>query len=247
MPSDFLYIGHRGTIVKYDENTLSAFEKAVHYGADYIEFDIRKTKDEKLVIIHDTTLDRTTDGFGFISNLTYSEIQVLRTKAKKEQIPLLSAVLDKLKGKTNFMIDLKDENLDKQVIKITNEKGLIGECIFSGRKLTDLVSIKSYNAQSKICYNITKGKDLTLRDFLKRGVKERLPVEIDFFSLRSNLITQKFIELCHRYNIMALSWDFLSYNKPLNQIKSLIEIGIDGILFDNYKNIPIIKRWLKKI
>ena len=86
----------------------------------------------------------------------------------------------------------------------------------------------------------------SLQDFLKTGIDTKSPVKFDFFSLRSNLITKKFIKLCHGYKISVLSWDFIRYKDPISKIKSLINDGIDGILFDDYRHIPLIKRWFEK-
>jgi len=61
--------------------------------------------------------------------------------------------------------------------------------------------------------------------------------------LRSNNITSKFIKACHHNGILALAWDFLSCANPIEKIRRLIEIGIDGILFDDLKNIKVIKNW----
>ena len=56
-------------------------------------------------------------------------------------------------------------------------------------------------------------------------------------------MSQEFIETCHKNEIISLSWDFLDYKNPLNKIKSLISLGVNGILFDNHKNIRGIKKW----
>ena len=53
-----IYAGHRGTLVDYDENTLEAFEIALKSGANYIEFDVRKTNDNELIVFHDSSVDR---------------------------------------------------------------------------------------------------------------------------------------------------------------------------------------------
>ncbi len=108
MNRTFICIGHRGTRI-LDENTIYAFTKALKYGAEYIEFDIRKTKDNKLIVIHDATLERTTIGSGLIKNLTYDQISKYKTKMNDEKIPLLSDVLEIFKGKIKFMIELKEE------------------------------------------------------------------------------------------------------------------------------------------
>ena len=67
-------IGHRGTRVDFDENTIGAFKKAIEYGADYIEFDIHRTKDGQLIVMHDKSLNRTTTGSGLIKNCYFTEI-----------------------------------------------------------------------------------------------------------------------------------------------------------------------------
>lgn len=245
MNRNFISIGHRGTRIS-DENTIYAFTKALKYGAEYIEFDVRKTQDNRLIVIHDASLERTTMGSGLIKNLTYNEISRYTTKTKNEKVPLLSDVLDTFKGKIKFMIELKAENIRKQIIDIIIDKKLIKSCIFSGRRLKDIVLIKSEYPEVKICYNITKGIGLSLPELLKLGNQAIINSNLDMVSLRSNLVSLKFIEICQKNKISTLSWDFINYSKPLEKIKELIKNGIDGILFDNYKNIPIIKDWLQK-
>ena len=83
MTKNFLFIGHRGTRTNSDENTIEAFEKALEFGANCIEFDVRKTKDEKVVILHDSKLDRTTNGSGLIEDLNYNDLLKYKTKNHK--------------------------------------------------------------------------------------------------------------------------------------------------------------------
>ncbi|MFX1337120.1 MAG: glycerophosphodiester phosphodiesterase [Promethearchaeota archaeon] len=247
MNRSFICIGHRGTRI-LDENTKCAFNKALKYGADYIEFDVRKTKDDKLVIIHDASLDRTTKGTGLIKNLTYDEISKYKTKMNNETIPLLSDVLESFKGKIKFIIELKEANLRNHTMRIINDMDLIKDCIFSGRILSEINLIKKSYPETKTCFNITKGIGLTLPELLKLGYKKKkINYNFDIISLRSGLINSRFINICQKNSISILSWDFIGYSNPLEKIKELIKMGLDGILFDNYKNIPIIKQWLKKI
>ena len=246
MSRNFISIGHRGTRI-LDENTIYAFTKALKYGAEYIEFDVRKTKDNQLIVIHDASLERTTIGSGLIKNLTYNEISRYTTKTNSEKIPLFSDVLDTFKGKIKFMIELKAENIRNQILDIIIDKGLFNSCIFSGRRLNDIILIKSEYPETKICYNITKGIGLSLSELLTFGNQAIINSNFDMVSLRSNLVSSKFIEICQKNEILTLSWDFINYSHPLEKIKELIKNGIDGILFDNYKNIPLIKDWLRKI
>jgi glycerophosphoryl diester phosphodiesterase len=245
--SEFLFIGHRGTRTNFDENTIEAFKIAIEFKANCIEFDVRMTKDEEIVIIHDPTLNRTTTGKGKLRDFKFEELINFKTKNHSQLIPKLSEVLKLLKGKTRFMIELKESDLVDSILKIVKDQNLLENCIFSGRNLQDLENIKTDNPNIKICYNITKGLGLTLKDYLKLGKKKKLESKPDFISLRSNLVSKEFIEVSHLNNIISLAWDFLSYSNPILQIKSLITEGIDGLLFDNHKNIPIIKGWIKFI
>jgi len=247
MSSEFLYIGHRGTRTSFDENTIEAFEKAIEFGANYIELDVRKTKDNKLIILHDPSFERTTSGTGLVNNFFSTEIRKFKTKRKNKSIPLLSEVLDEFKGKIKFMIELKGQDIRDDVFNLVITKGQLKECIFSGRRLNDLKEIKIKTPKAKVCYNITKGDILNLNQFTQLGKQMKLSLEIDMINLRSSLITKEFIDICHFNNILALSWDFLEYKNPIDKIRSLIDDQIDGILFDNHENIPIIKNMYKKL
>lgn len=76
-----LNIAHRGYSGKFDENTMIAFKKAIEYGADGIEMDVQLSKDGIPVIIHDETLDRTTNGHGLVKDFTLEELKKFRTKS----------------------------------------------------------------------------------------------------------------------------------------------------------------------
>ncbi|MHA2036454.1 MAG: glycerophosphodiester phosphodiesterase [Promethearchaeota archaeon] len=241
MIKNFLFIGHRGTKRDFDENTILAFNKAIKYGANYIEFDVRKTKDKKIVVCHDSSLNRTTNGSGLLKDFTYREIDAFKTVIHQSTIPLLTDVLDEFKDKSNFMIDLKEEGLVNDVVGLIKEKNLMEDTVISGRSLPILLKIKNQTPRMKICFNITKGIGLSLPEFLKMGLGIKKRHQFNMINLKSDLVSEKFIEKCHENEIMALSWDFLSYEYPLNKIKSLISQGIDGILFDDYRNIKEIR------
>jgi glycerophosphoryl diester phosphodiesterase len=225
---------------------MDAFEVALKYGAEFIEFDVRKLKDGNIIVFHDENLDRTTNSSGFVKNFTYPEIKSLKTKITGSQIPLLSEVLDSLKGKGKFMIELKDEGIFEDIIKLIHEFRLLDDCIFSGRNFTELKALKERMPEIRVCYNITKGKGLSLSEFFRFVESNKLNFKPDLISLKSSKINSKFIEVCHIHDITALTWDFYKYPNPIEKIKNMILLGIDGILFDNYRNIPLIKDWIKE-
>jgi len=243
MHTDFYYIGHRGCRVNCDENTISAFNKALKCGANYIEFDIHKTADNKLIILHDMTLERTTDGFGYVHELFYNEILNSRTKVNQSKIPLLSEVIAFFENKKmQFIIELKGQNVRPLLVEFLKDQSWSDKYILSSRNLSELYKLKSELPKSQICYNITKGVGLTLEQLYEQ---KKISNQITFLSLDSHLINQEFINICHRQNVLVFSWNFINYIKPIEKIKSLISIGIDGILFDDCRNIIPIKNWIK--
>ena len=111
-----LVSGHRGAGgpigVIAPEDTVSAVKAAIVLGVDYVETDPRPTLDEKLVNLHDTTVDRTTDGSGEASQMTLAEIQALHVDAEKfpgdfscEHVPTLEEILTAARGKVHVLVD----------------------------------------------------------------------------------------------------------------------------------------------
>lgn len=153
MKREFLFIGHRGTRTDLDENTIAAFKKAIKFGANYIEFDVRRTKDGKFVILHDKFLNRTTTGSGLLKNYNYEIVSKIITRNNFSNIPLLTDVLLELKGKTKFTIDLKEKGLKNDVLKLVEEESLLENSIFSGRLLRDVKTIKNHYPRITSCFN----------------------------------------------------------------------------------------------
>jgi len=88
-----LKIGHRGARAYEPENTLRSFQKAIELGVDAVELDVRKTKDNEIVVIHNADVNKTTNGNGLVSELSLEDIKRFVTE-KGEKIPTLEEVLD---------------------------------------------------------------------------------------------------------------------------------------------------------
>ncbi|MBS1953210.1 MAG: glycerophosphodiester phosphodiesterase [Cyanobacteria bacterium SZAS-4] len=126
-------VAHRGGRVWAPENTLAAFRKSVELGADGIELDIHRCKTGELIVIHDEEVDRTTDGTGFVKDMTLTQLRELSAGAKwapasqlrklsngityssefkKEKLPLLTEVFDLVNGKLLINIEIKNAPID---------------------------------------------------------------------------------------------------------------------------------------
>lgn len=112
-----LIIAHRGDSAHRPENTLASFASALEVGADIVELDVHLTKDGRVAVIHDPTVDRTTDGKGRVAELTLQELRALSAGYPKrfgqayagERVPTLPEVLAFLKGRARALIEIKRE------------------------------------------------------------------------------------------------------------------------------------------
>ena len=108
----FVVVAHRGASGYMPENTFASFDKAIELGADMFELDVHPTKDGTLVVMHDDTVDRTTDGHGRISSMTLEEIKGLNAAAKfpgsaREPVPTFSEVLQRYSDRIQMMVEVK--------------------------------------------------------------------------------------------------------------------------------------------
>ncbi len=119
-----LKIGHRGARAYEPENTLRSFQKAIELGVNAVELDVRKTKDNKISVIHNADVNKTTDGSGLVSELTLEEIKRFVTE-NGEKIPTLDEVLDSVGKRVKVLVELKETGIEEKVLGLIREKGLI--------------------------------------------------------------------------------------------------------------------------
>lgn len=118
-----MIMGHRGAAALEPENTLLSIERAMEIGVDAVEIDVHMSKDEQLVVIHDSTVDRTTDGTGLVGSYTLKEIKALDA-GKGETIPTLQEVVDLINNKVTLVIELKEEGTEKRVVDLVRKNNV---------------------------------------------------------------------------------------------------------------------------
>ena len=110
---NFIVVAHRGDHVIYPENTLAAYAEAIKNGADYVEIDLRTTKDNALVSMHDGTINRMTNAKGAIKDMTLAEIEQLQVKSRDSldktiyRVPTFEQIINLCKDKIYIYIDFK--------------------------------------------------------------------------------------------------------------------------------------------
>lgn len=124
-------IAHRGEHVHHAENSIPAIESAIALGADYAELDVRTTSDGKLVLMHDKTVDRTTDGHGEVKDLTAEQIAGLTFKEYGGHVPTFDEALDVAKGKIKIYLDWKEAS-PSAIFKILSDHGMLDQVVVYG-------------------------------------------------------------------------------------------------------------------
>ena len=144
---DFCLFGHRGAAREAPENTLGGFEHAWQNGIRAFELDVHITRDDRLVVIHDRTLDRTTDGAGQVAGCTLEELSSLNAAhhfpgwEKREEIPLLEKVLERYQaGILRWQLEIKTKAAERLELLCTLLAGQIERYGLSER-----VTVTSFN------------------------------------------------------------------------------------------------------
>tara|TARA_B100000579_G_scaffold432963_1_gene450848 strand:- start:925 stop:1656 length:732 start_codon:yes stop_codon:yes gene_type:complete len=227
-----IFVGaHRGVSITHPENTLPAFEEAVRLGCKMIEFDIRATSDGKLIVLHDDRVDRTTDGKGFIWDLSYREVVELDAATNHVgysdiRIPLLEHVLDTI---------TRDVQLNIHVYSGPGDGMRIAKNICETIKSRDLYNTVFVASLDPIVEHVRKIDNKVRRCLL--GSMNRMDRYIDLsedFGCSNIQPAYKFttIEFCQRAKRLGLTIHPYYPGDDLAEMQRLIDCGVDGILTD---------------
>ena len=153
--------GHRGASGHAPENTLEAFKLAMDMGADGFELDVHMSADGELVVIHDETVDRTTDGTGFVKDLTLAQLKALDAcngmeKYRGAKIPTLGEVFDLVRD-TNHIVNVEvktDEcfypQIEEKCLALAKEKGVENRVIYSSFNHYTLMKLRELKPDAKL-------------------------------------------------------------------------------------------------
>jgi glycerophosphoryl diester phosphodiesterase len=226
---------HRGARAYAPENTLAAFNLAVQQGADGIEFDVQLSADGKVVVIHDKTVDRTTDGRGKISELHLDTLKQLDAGAffdsafRGERIPTLSEVFQTVGQKILMNIELKNEyfswdSLPDRVAEIVNDHKVEQRVIFSSYNPIALIKIKGILPKipcALLAHGGAKGKLECSWGYKILGCQALNP------PLSS--VTEALVQKVHASGKRIYPY---TANIP-DEINRLLTLGVDGIITDD--------------
>lgn len=199
-----LVIAHRGaSALAKHENTLEAFQIAIDVKADMAEFDIRRTKDDQLVVFHDRELNGTA-----VSDMTYSQMNALAA-VEQYRIPLLEEVLEFCKGKIYLDIEIKETGFEERVIDMLLKRFGYSYDEFSIKSFEDKAALKVKLLDDKIRTGLLLGRSkLTLEKRLSEyfPTKRLKACRADFVSPEYHFLTWTFIGRMKREGYPIYAW-----------------------------------------
>jgi glycerophosphoryl diester phosphodiesterase len=220
-------IAHRGGAEHAPENTLAAFRHAVALGADMLEFDVQMTKDEELVVIHDETVDRTTDGSGAVRDLTLAEIRSLNA-GNGELVPTFGEVIAQAKADgVRVLPEAKSPQLypgvEEKMLRELQEAGYLDQAVIQSFDADSLNRLRALEPHVELCaLRGLWGFDLGA----PAGEAQYVCPMAEMALLYPDMIRQ-----AHREGRKVFVW-FLGTESPLT-IDVLRSFGADGFIVDD--------------
>jgi glycerophosphoryl diester phosphodiesterase len=212
-----IVFGHRGApgYPRQGENTFTSFKKALECEAAGLEFDVRRCGDGRLVVIHDERIDRTTNGCGRVSKLSYDEL-VQFDAGFGDRIPLLTDVLDEFGGRCWLNIELKDMGIASEVKRLVLERRLEAQVIVSAFDWTELRPV-------------TPEVPIALLSSSRwRLVSTARELRAKAIHPRRDIVTPRLIAAARTAKLLIHAW---TVNDPA-EMSRLHELGVDGIFTD---------------
>ena len=225
-----LIIAHRGAASRYPENTIAAFEAAIRMGADGIECDVRLSADGAPVVIHDATLERTTNGSGKVCRLTARQLKLLDA-GEGEKIPTLEETVELCKDRALLCIEFKDvksvrPSLDK--LKILEPENLI-LCSFKPRALRICAELQPDIRTLLITGSRNPNPIVRWRETFPIHAIRR--VRASGLSSHHKMLNPKRVEQVRKANLGLVVWSSLEEEtKPPQWFESALEFNPDALV-----------------
>jgi len=229
-----LVIAHRGFSGVAPENTIAAFKKAIDLGVDMIELDVLLSKDGQIVVIHDDTLNRTTNGKGRVTDYTLDELKQLDagswfgTQFSGEKIPTLKEVLELTRGKMFLNIELKKGDLGRYTmmdladrsLQEVEEVGMLNQVVFASFDPSAIDRILEKNP--KIPVALIYNQSWTFPQEVTGGRS------ISVLSCSGKVLTQTNISKTHQQGMKIIAWTL----NTEEHMQHFLNMGVDGIITD---------------
>ena len=223
-----LVVAHRGAHKTVPENTLASLEKAIELGVDYVELDVRRTKDGVLVLMHDASVNRMTNGKGKIEDLTSAEIRKLDIRSKSaaaggQKIPTFDEFLERAKGRMKLYVDHKQAP-PAEVLALIEKHGMLKDVVVYNGSPRILREYKRLAPSVWIMPDHPRSIEA-----IEAVAKDLRPETLDG-SIKDWTVPE--VEAAHKAGCQVWVDNISSLDNPAG-IKQAVEMGVDAIQTDN--------------
>ena len=210
-----IIIGHRGAAALEPENTLLSIKRAMDIGVDAVEIDIHLSKDKELIVIHDATVDRTTNGKGPVSSYTVQEIKRLDA-GKGEAIPTLQEVIDLVDKRVMLIIELKEEGTERPVVDIIVRNNLFDKvCVISfWHRLVKTVKEMDGRIKTGVLL-VGSPVDTCIAT----------QTSADALVMKYTFVDREFVKIVHKTGLKVFIWNI----DDRDLLKPYVDMGVDAI------------------
>ncbi len=210
-------IAHRGFAATYPENTLPAVRGAVAAGADGVEVDVRRCATGEVVVIHDETVDRVTDGTGAVADHSLADLRDVDVLGIGEGVPTLADVVATLPGGVTLHVELKETGLADDTLAVATEHG--GEVVVSSFEAGALREAREAGAESLAVLCASSADD---------ALAEARRLDCRAVHPHRDLCDSTFVDRCHEAGFVVNAWTVESSD----QSERLRGAGVDGVIAD---------------
>ena len=227
-PQRILRVGHRGAAGHAPENTIAAIRRGVSLGVDFVELDVQRTGDGLLVVMHDKLVDRTTDGTGLVSEMTWGELQLLDA-GNGERVPCLEEALAAANGYAGAMLEVKTPGIGQAVHRAVRASAFSGQVIYASFLHAEILEIRKIDPLART---------MALMECVPvSGATLARDADATLVGLSLDFATAEFIAALHDAGLEVFLY---TVNDP-RLIQCAIELGADGVISDYPERIPKIR------
>lgn len=222
-------IAHRGAPIYHLENTISSFFRALDLGADMIELDVRLTRDGHLIVMHDNTVDRVTEGSGLVKHFTLNDIRTF--KVGRENIPTVEEVVNIFKNRIRLNFDVKVVEAISPMKKLLSKHGLEEKVLISSFKKEVIEAFEDWNPQIKTGLLCWYADESNISFATENTVENIHPFHL--------FLTEEKVEELHQLGFKVNTWT-VDYAWS---IRRAIRNRVDGII----TNRPLLLSRIRKV
>lgn len=229
-----LRIAHRGASGSglAPENTLAAFERAIQIGVDAVELDVRSTRDGVIVVMHDPTVDRTTNREGPVDELTYAQLREASAggwfgpQFEGERIPTLQEVLDLVRHRALAVVEIKSNWIAEQVLRAAHEVDVMDQIVVQSFESETVRRVNAVDPSVPTALLVGNLPTQPSRIRARRVAGDVLAVGANILNVWHAALTPPFFEEMRRRGVTVWTWTV----DEETVLRDVIQMGVQGII-----------------